>query len=203
MHRRAAAAENLYDGRGVDRDTGIRRKSNSHVLAVDSVAHALAEAAGVAPPPRHLAGGYIAPENRVENASKAAVVTEVRGGGSQEKGSGDGKGKLAHQASGHVSRITGVAMDALNSTILSCDSSGWVWWWDLESRRSLHTPLRLPSPPTSLNLHRGTGLAAFSCEDFSVRVIDITMPGGSGSVGEGSGNGAYFSFHSLSFRAVP
>jgi U3 small nucleolar RNA-associated protein 21 len=72
----------------------------------------------------------------------------------------------------HASGVYGVAVDALNSTVVSADAEGLVIFWDFNTHVPVHD-MTLPSGASGLVLHRDAGLAAVSCDDAAVRVLDV------------------------------
>jgi U3 small nucleolar RNA-associated protein 21 len=141
----------------VDRDTGRGRYSGG--LAVDGIDHTMLASAGIAPP-KAIEQHYRAPINSGNN------LMPLQGA--------DLEGATVESAAGalHVSSVCGVASDALNSVVVSADDQGRVIWWDFSSHAALHV-LRMTSGVHALTLQRESGLAALSCEDFSVRIVDV------------------------------
>ncbi|TKX26314.1 putative U3 small nucleolar RNA-associated protein 21 [Elsinoe australis] len=73
----------------------------------------------------------------------------------------------------HSSAVTGLAVDNLNKTLISCDSSGKIKFWDFRTGALSHQ-LDWSIPITALRLHRSSELIAFSCADGSIRLLDTT-----------------------------
>ncbi|GAM87974.1 hypothetical protein ANO11243_060030 [Dothideomycetidae sp. 11243] len=72
--------------------------------------------------------------------------------------------------------VTGLAVDNLNRTLISAGADGRVKFWDFRSG-SLQHELDWSNTAGSislLKLHRTSELAALSCGDGSIRVIDVT-----------------------------
>ncbi len=147
----------------VDRDTGRGRYSG--YLAVDSIDHTMLLAAGIAPP-KAVEQRYRAPADEAAlggRLSGSRLLTDTDIGGATVESAIGAK---------HVSAVCGVAADAINSIVISADGDGRIIWWDFSSHAPLHV-LRLSSGVHALTLQRESGLAAVSCEDFSVRIIDV------------------------------
>ncbi|KAI9721000.1 MAG: hypothetical protein M1812_002479 [Candelaria pacifica] len=74
----------------------------------------------------------------------------------------------------HTKAVTGLTVDSLNRTLISCGSDGRVKFWDFSTgvlQRELDW-----SPMTSIigaRYHQPSDLVALSCEDLSIRVLDI------------------------------
>ncbi|KAI9836041.1 MAG: hypothetical protein M1819_001652 [Sarea resinae] len=80
---------------------------------------------------------------------------------------GPGQGK-------HTRAVTGVMVDGLNRTVISCSLDGRVKFWDfttgmLQDEIDWH-PM---SAITGSRYHRSSDLIALSCDDLSIRVVDI------------------------------
>jgi U3 small nucleolar RNA-associated protein 21 len=73
----------------------------------------------------------------------------------------------------HTKAVTGIIVDNLNRTVVSCGADGKVKFWDFAKGLLLH---ELDWSLTSLNgirFHRTSDLIAISCDDGSIRVVDI------------------------------
>jgi U3 small nucleolar RNA-associated protein 21 len=75
----------------------------------------------------------------------------------------------------HVNAVVGLAIDNLNKTVVSAGADGKVKFWNFstglladEINWSTSTGI------TGMRFHRGSDLAAFSCTDGCVRVVDIS-----------------------------
>ena len=154
----------------VDRDTGRGRYSG--YLAVDSIDHTMLLAAGIAPP-KAVEQRYRAPADEAA-LSGGGAGGRLNGSGARLLTDTDIGGATVESAIGakHVTAVCGVAADAINSIVISADGDGRIIWWDFASHAPLHV-LRLSSGVHALTLQRESGLAAVSCEDFSVRIIDV------------------------------
>lgn len=150
----------------VDRDTG--RGHLTGAIAVDSIDHLLVASAGLTPAAR-VRERYRAPADGV---GRRAGSAEVFGGSVFSATASDGTRVEAHAGARHVAAVTGVASDALNSVVVSVDGDGLVIWWDFNTHAPI-AALRLPSGARALSLSRESGLAAVSCDDFIVRLLDV------------------------------
>ncbi|KAK7203840.1 Utp21 specific WD40 associated putative domain-containing protein [Myxozyma melibiosi] len=72
----------------------------------------------------------------------------------------------------HKRAVTGVAVDGLNKTIISCSLDGQLQFHEFKTA-ALTYSLQLPAPATSLLLHRSTDLLAVSLENKQILVVDI------------------------------
>ncbi|KAF2657992.1 Utp21-domain-containing protein [Lophiostoma macrostomum CBS 122681] len=74
----------------------------------------------------------------------------------------------------HKGAVTGLAVDSLNRLLISCGDDGKVKFWDFTSGLLLHELDWYPmTRPLGLRYHRASDLIALSCDDGSIRVIDI------------------------------
>ncbi|KAF8921083.1 Utp21 specific WD40 associated putative domain-containing protein [Mucidula mucida] len=82
------------------------------------------------------------------------------------------KRKTFDVVGGRIRSITGLASDALNRTVIASTLDGTVNFFDFHTTE-LERTITVPSPITSLVLHRDNGLLALICDDMIVRIIDI------------------------------
>ncbi|KAL4946913.1 hypothetical protein BDV06DRAFT_208519 [Aspergillus oleicola] len=77
-------------------------------------------------------------------------------------------------SSKHTKAVTGLAIDTLNRTIVSCGLDGKVKFWDFQSGSLLQELDWYPmTAVTSLRYSSSSELVAFSCDDLSIRVVDM------------------------------
>ena len=74
----------------------------------------------------------------------------------------------------HTKAVTGVAVDSLNKNIISCSLDGKVKFWgfadgNLVYEINWHPMLAV----TGMRYHAANDLIAFTCDDLSIRVVDI------------------------------
>jgi len=75
----------------------------------------------------------------------------------------------------HKGAITGIAVDSLNRTVISCGEDGKIKFWDFATSLLLHEIDWYPMTRiVGLRYHRNSDLIALSCDDGSIRVLDIT-----------------------------
>ncbi|KAF2000035.1 Utp21-domain-containing protein [Amniculicola lignicola CBS 123094] len=80
---------------------------------------------------------------------------------------GKGQGK-------HKGAVTGIAVDSLNRIVTSCGEDGKVKFWDFASGFLLHQIDWYPMTKIlGLRYHRTSDLIALTCDDGSIRVVDI------------------------------
>jgi U3 small nucleolar RNA-associated protein 21 len=73
----------------------------------------------------------------------------------------------------HTKAVTGIQVDNLNRTVTSCGADGKVKFWDFTNGLLIH---ELDWSLTSINgmkYHRPSDLIALSCDDASIRIVDI------------------------------
>ncbi|KAJ5468687.1 Small-subunit processomeUtp21 [Penicillium sp. IBT 31633x] len=74
----------------------------------------------------------------------------------------------------HTKAVTGLMIDSLNRTVVSCSLDGKVKFWDLLSGKFLDELDWNPMAAiTGLRYNKASELVAFSCDDLSIRVIDL------------------------------
>ncbi|GIJ87173.1 hypothetical protein Asppvi_006079 [Aspergillus pseudoviridinutans] len=75
---------------------------------------------------------------------------------------------------GHTKAVTGLVVDSLNRTAISCGLDGKVKFWDFHSGLLLDELDWHPMTAiTGLRYNSSSELVAFSCDDLSIRVVDI------------------------------
>eukprot|EP00941_MAST-03F_sp_MAST-3F-sp1_P006535 g6535.t1 len=108
--------------------------------------------------------------------SSKFVSTKFQGGNT-DKYSTETNGRKQEQVEEypqHEGTITGVDMDGLGLTIVTCGLDGTVRFWDYVTRRQLSS-ITLPGnvPASRLTVFRDSGLAAVCCDDLVIRIFDI------------------------------
>ncbi|KAF1836178.1 Utp21-domain-containing protein [Decorospora gaudefroyi] len=75
----------------------------------------------------------------------------------------------------HKGAVTGLAVDGLNRTLISCSDDGKVKFWEFGTGILLHEIDWYPMTKIlDLRYHSNSDLIALSCDDGSIRVLDIT-----------------------------
>ncbi|KAF1947761.1 Utp21-domain-containing protein [Clathrospora elynae] len=86
----------------------------------------------------------------------------------------DSPRKFAKGEGKHKGAVTGLAVDGLNRTLISCSDDGKVKFWDFATGILLHEIDWYPMTKIiGLRYHRNSDLIALSCDDGSIRVLDI------------------------------
>ncbi|ODH50486.1 hypothetical protein GX48_03447 [Paracoccidioides brasiliensis] len=94
-------------------------------------------------------------------------MEELGTGKSQNRGFQMGEGK-------HTSAVTGLMVDALNTTVISCGLDGRVKFWNFTTGHLQHELNWHPMCSiTGLRHNISSDLVALSCDDLSIRIIDI------------------------------
>ncbi|KAK4619662.1 U3 small nucleolar RNA-associated protein 21 [Fulvia fulva] len=97
---------------------------------------------------------------------------DVQGHGLVEED--DGKKKFYRGQGKHGAAVVGLAVDSLNKTIVSAGADGKVKFWDFNSGLLRHQiDWSSSTSITAMRFHRSSDLAALSCADNCIRVIDI------------------------------
>ncbi|GKZ39454.1 hypothetical protein AbraIFM66950_000334 [Aspergillus brasiliensis] len=74
----------------------------------------------------------------------------------------------------HTKAVTGLMIDGLNRTVISCGLDGKVKFWDLVSGRLVDQLDWYPMTAIiGLRSNHTNELVAFSCDDLSIRVVDV------------------------------
>ncbi|KAF2735060.1 Utp21-domain-containing protein, partial [Polyplosphaeria fusca] len=74
----------------------------------------------------------------------------------------------------HKGPVTGITVDSLNRVVISCGEDGKVKFWEFSSGLLLHEIDWYPMTKIlALRHHRASDLVALSCDDGSVRVVDV------------------------------
>ncbi|KAJ9235602.1 hypothetical protein DTO271D3_2606 [Paecilomyces variotii] len=82
--------------------------------------------------------------------------------------------KFAAGEGKHTKEVTGIMVDSLNRTVVSCGLDGKVKFWDLLSGRLINELDWHPMTAiVGLRYSNASDLVAFSCDDLSIRVVDI------------------------------
>lgn len=74
---------------------------------------------------------------------------------------------------GHEEAVYGVAVDALNDTMVSGGYDGMVFMWDFEKREVTHR-ISVASPVNQMVLNREGNMLAVSTDDLKVRMVDVS-----------------------------
>ncbi|KAJ8607251.1 hypothetical protein MRB53_040437 [Persea americana] len=80
--------------------------------------------------------------------------------------------RKTYAVDGHVKAVTGITSDSLNTNMISTSLDGTVKFWDFHKGALLDT-LEIDVGITALHHHHTSDLVALSCDDFSVRLLDI------------------------------
>ncbi|ORY62974.1 Utp21 specific WD40 associated putative domain-containing protein [Pseudomassariella vexata] len=74
----------------------------------------------------------------------------------------------------HTKAVTGIVVDSMNKYIISCSSDGKIKFWEFLTGRLLEEINWAPMTTiTGCRYHAASDLVAFSCDDGSIRVVDI------------------------------
>ncbi|OCL13026.1 Utp21-domain-containing protein [Glonium stellatum] len=85
-----------------------------------------------------------------------------------------GPKKYAKGQGRHTKAVTGIVVDSLNRTVISSGADGKVKFWEFSTGLLLHEIDWYPmTSVTGMRYHRASDLIALSCDDSSIRVVDI------------------------------
>jgi U3 small nucleolar RNA-associated protein 21 len=74
----------------------------------------------------------------------------------------------------HTRSVTGIVVDSLNRTVISCSLDGKVKFWDFVTGSLVDEIDWAPMTQiTACRYHAGNDLIAFACDDHSIRVVDV------------------------------
>ncbi|KAK4109529.1 Utp21-domain-containing protein [Canariomyces notabilis] len=74
----------------------------------------------------------------------------------------------------HTNAVTGIVVDSLNKTVISCSLDGKVKFWDFVTGNLVNEIDWAPMTRiTACRYHPGNDLMAFACDDHSIRIVDI------------------------------
>lgn len=74
----------------------------------------------------------------------------------------------------HTKAVTGIVVDSMNKTVVSCAMDGKVKFWDFLTGKLLHQLDWAPMTfPIACRYHAMSNLVVFACDDMSIRVVDM------------------------------
>lgn len=73
----------------------------------------------------------------------------------------------------HNSAVTGIQVDSLNRTVISCGEDGKVKFWDFTDGLLLRELDWSATSISGIRYHRPSDLIALSCDDGAIRLVDI------------------------------
>lgn len=74
----------------------------------------------------------------------------------------------------HTKAVTGIVVDSLNRTVISCSLDGKIKFWDFVTGNLVDEIDWAPMTKiTACRYHPGNDLIAFACDDHSIRVVDV------------------------------
>ncbi|KAI0484737.1 Utp21 specific WD40 associated putative domain-containing protein [Xylariaceae sp. FL0804] len=74
----------------------------------------------------------------------------------------------------HSKAVTGIVVDSMNKCVISCSLDGRVKFWEFLTGNLLHEINWAPMTAiTGCRYHAASDLVAFSCDDNSIRVVDL------------------------------
>ena len=103
---------------------------------------------------------------KMQQLRQADSVTQLQAK-STEGGFAPGRGK-------HTKAVTGIVVDSMNKTIVSCSLDGKIKFWEFLTGNLLAEINWAPMVAvTGCQYHAANDLMAFACDDNSIRVVDI------------------------------
>ncbi|KAH0531999.1 hypothetical protein TsFJ059_000749 [Trichoderma semiorbis] len=102
---------------------------------------------------------------KMQQLRQADDVVQLQSEGNRKYPAGVGK---------HTQAITGLVVDSMNKTVVSCALDGKIKFWDFLTGTLLEQLDWAPMTfPTGCRYHPANNLLAFSCDDLSIRVVDL------------------------------
>ena len=102
---------------------------------------------------------------RLQQLRQADDVAQLEIGGSPKHLPGTGK---------HTKAVTGIVVDAMNKTVVSCSVDGRIKFWDFMTGTLLEEINWAPmTHPIACRYHAANSLLALACDDMSIRVVDM------------------------------
>jgi U3 small nucleolar RNA-associated protein 21 len=102
---------------------------------------------------------------KIEQLSNSESALEIRTKGHKSFQAGLGK---------HTKEVTGIVVDSLNKHIVSCSRDGKVKFWEFNTGNLVDEIDWFPMTTiTGMRFHAANDLIALSCDDMSIRVVDI------------------------------
>lgn len=88
----------------------------------------------------------------------------------------DDGGKKYYRGQGrHTSAVVGLGVDELNKTVISAGADGKIKFWNFGTGLLVHqADWSLSTSITGMELHRASNLAAFTCTDACIRIVDLS-----------------------------
>jgi U3 small nucleolar RNA-associated protein 21 len=74
---------------------------------------------------------------------------------------------------GHHGSVSGIAVDTLNQSMVSCGLDGSVRFWDFATGFEKHKLTFDSCAPTALRYNATSGLFSLACDDLCIRILDI------------------------------
>lgn len=74
---------------------------------------------------------------------------------------------------GHHGSISGISVDALNQSMVSCSLDGSIRFWDFATGLETHKIALDSGSPTALRYNATSGLVSIACDDLCIRILDI------------------------------
>jgi len=106
---------------------------------------------------------------------KQAKTLQLQGSGRKFNGDfGDQPKKWSRGQGKHTKAVTGIVVDNLNKVVASSGGDGKVKFWEFSTGLLLHEMDWYPMTSiTGVRHHRPSDLIALSCDDSSIRVVDM------------------------------
>ena len=74
---------------------------------------------------------------------------------------------------GHHGTVSGLTVDALNQSLVSCSLDGSIRFWDFATGLETHKLSVDSYAPTALQYNATSGLISVACDDLCIRILDI------------------------------
>ncbi|RYP62120.1 hypothetical protein DL771_009866 [Monosporascus sp. 5C6A] len=102
---------------------------------------------------------------KMQQLKQADTVVQLQAKATDRFGAGRGK---------HTKAVTGIVVDSMNKSVISCSLDGKIKFWDFLTGNLVAEINWAPMTAiTGCRYHAANDLMAFSCDDNSIRVVDI------------------------------
>ena len=82
-------------------------------------------------------------------------------------------GEEAQISPQHTNRVTGIAVDNVNKTVISCGLDGAIIFWDFMTGKCIDTMHIETAAATALRYNTVSGLISLACDDLCIRIVDV------------------------------
>ncbi|KAI9744757.1 MAG: hypothetical protein M1818_001682 [Claussenomyces sp. TS43310] len=101
-------------------------------------------------------------------------IDQLERGNNPSQGQANGSKRFQAGLGRHTEEVTGLVVDSLNKYVISCSLDGMVKFWDFATGSLVDELNWFPMTRiTNIKYHAPSDLIALTCDDHSIRVVDI------------------------------